>query len=52
MRSNLADVTVKLIRETELAICVNDGGDKDVEKPHGLVEITAPEWLLIDKGLV
>lgn len=61
MRSDLVDVTVQLLHETDKAIRVSDGTREawlpksQVEynevKP-GIYEVTAPEWLLLDKGLI
>lgn len=61
MRSETFEITCELVAETPMAILVDDG---DVEvwlpksqiefvlKHGGLVEVTAPEWLLSDKGLI
>ena len=62
-RSNLTDVTVQLHHETPKAILVSDGCGGDQvwlaksmieveEKGKGIVEVTLPEWLAIEKGLV
>lgn len=73
-RSDLHDVTMDFVRETEKAICVSDGtlDDKGKRVDHWLpksqieyefdngrstterklVTITAPEWLLKEKGLI
>ena len=60
----LVDVTVQLHQETAKAILVSDDGDSAngvwlakslvefVEKPGGLVEVTMPEWLAIERRLV
>lgn len=55
------EITGELVAETPMAILVNDG-DVEVWLPksqieyailHGkTVEVTAPQWLLEDKGLV
>lgn len=63
-KSDLVDLTMKLHAETDRAIRVSDDGEdrnavwlpkSQVEfvmtKP-GYVEVTLPEWLAIDKGLV
>ncbi|SDQ98658.1 hypothetical protein SAMN05519103_00314 [Rhizobiales bacterium GAS113] len=64
MKSDLIDVTVQLHHETEKAILVSDDGDrhKAVWLPHsqieverkerGVIIVTMPECLAIDKGLV
>lgn len=59
----LAEITVILVRETERAILVTDGDLSDAvwlpksqveveEARDGLVDITLPEWLAIERGLV
>lgn len=62
--SNLIDVTLKLHAETKLAILVSDDGvEKNAvwlpksqieytEPKNGVTEVTLPEWLATDKGLV
>lgn len=60
-RSDLVDVTVTFVRESERAWCVNDG-TKDVWIPkskgelerqaRGVCELTIPEWLAKEKGLI
>ncbi|WP_299480996.1 hypothetical protein [uncultured Paracoccus sp.] len=64
MKSDLVDVTVALHAITERAIKVSPLGEsKDavwipisqvevVKRPGGNAEITMPEWLAIEKGLV
>jgi hypothetical protein len=61
-RSNLEDVAVELVHETDKAYLVTDGrivGGKRIEVwvAKSLTEfdkgiLTAPEWLLKDKGLI
>lgn len=63
-RSFLIDITLQLHHETDRAILVSDTEDKDdavwlpksqieiERKAKGVVEVTAPEWLLLDKGLL
>ena len=63
-RSDLHDVTLVLHHETAQALLVSETGDKrkavwlpksqiEFEKrPKATVEVIAPEWLLIDKGLL
>ena len=66
-RSNLIDVTVELHASTEKAVLVSDDGDKNkaVWLPRSQIEIaklpnrkgpiyevTLPEWLAQDKGLI
>jgi len=62
--SSLIDLTVKMHAETKLAILVSDDGvEKNAvwlpksqieyaETKKGVVEVTLPEWLATDKGLV
>lgn len=61
MNNKLFDITVDLVFETEKAWQVDDG-DKKVWIPKSIGEmdkntdgtycLTAPEWLLKDKGLI
>jgi hypothetical protein len=63
-KSDLIDVTVKVHHTTERAVLVSDDGDREkavwlplsqvevVMKDRGVAEVTLPEWLAIDKGLV
>lgn len=63
-RSDLTDITVHLHQETERAILVSDDGDRDkavwlpksqveyVAKPGGICEVSLPEWLATERGLV
>lgn len=64
-KPSLCDITTKFMRETEKAICVSDDGTEknavwlprsQIEindwKPNGIMEITMPEWLAKDKGLI
>ena len=59
----LTDITVRLLQETERAILVCDGDDDDkavwltkskveFEQKGGLIEVTLPEWLATERGLV
>lgn len=62
--TRLTDITVQLHQETERAILVSDDGSPDnavwlpksqvefVTKPGGIAEVTLPEWLAIERGLV
>ena len=62
--SRLTDITVQLHQETERAILVSDDGETDnavwlpksqveiAHKPGGIVEVTLPEWLAIERRLV
>jgi hypothetical protein len=62
--SDLVDLTVQVHAETEKAIFVSDDGDSDsavwlpksqieIERKKGnIVEVTLPEWLAEEKGLV
>lgn len=65
MRSNLIDLLVDKHHETELAVLVSETGrgDDGVWLPkseieiapastHGLYDLTLPEWLAQDKGLI
>lgn len=60
----ITDITVQMHQETPKAILVSDDGNPDngvwlaksliefVEKPGGIVEVTLPEWLATERGLV
>jgi len=60
----ITDITVQMHQETPKAILVSDDGNSDngvwlaksliefVEKPGGIVEVTLPEWLATERGLV
>lgn len=63
--SDLYDVTVQLHHETSKAILVSDSGDKEKakwlpksqieiteKKDGGILVVTAPTWLLKDKGFL
>lgn len=62
--SDLIDVTVQLHHETPKAVLVSDDGDREnavwlplsqceiEHKRSGIVVVTLPEWLAIEKGLV
>lgn len=62
--SDLHDLLLSLHAETKLAILVSDDGDEKhaqwlpksqieyVVKRPGVVEVTAPSWLLENKGLL
>mgnify|MGYP006935485999 CR=1 FL=1 len=62
--TRLTDITVRLVQQTERAILVTDSDDLEaavwlpksqvelVEKPGDIVEVTLPEWLAIERGLV
>lgn len=64
MKSDVIDVAVHLHARTEKAILVSDSGDKAKavwlplsqieieEKGGGVGEITLPEWLALEKGLI
>lgn len=63
-RSNLIDLSLQLHHETERAILVSDTGDRDdavwlaksqieyAEIKPGFVDVTCPEWLATERGLV
>lgn len=62
--TRLTDITVRLVQQTERAILVCDSDDLDKavwlpksqvefeEKAGDIVEVTLPEWLAIERGLV
>jgi uncharacterized protein YabE (DUF348 family) len=64
MKSDLIDVAMQIHHRTERAILASDDGDEkravwiplsQVEvlmKSAGVAEVTMPEWLAIEKGLV
>jgi len=64
MRSDLIDLTLQLHANTERAIFVSDDGDSEkgvwlpksqIEfetKPNGIVEVTCPEWLAMERRLI
>lgn len=64
MKSNIIDITVELLMETDRAVLVTDSvPDKGVWLPKSQVEIepsdtgglhvvTLPEWLAIERGLL
>lgn len=63
-REALVDVTMQLHHRTERAVLVSDDGEREravwlplaqieiVTRERGLVEVTLPEWLAVEKGLV
>lgn len=63
-KSDLVDLNLQLHHETERAILVSDDGDEKsaawiplsqcevLKKPRGIVVVTMPEWLALDKGLI
>lgn len=62
MKSNLIDLLVEEVHRTASAILVTDGGPevwlplsqievRETDKAD-IVEITLPEWLALDKGLI
>jgi hypothetical protein len=63
-KSDLLDLTMQLHHATERAVLVSDDGERknavwlslahcEVErKANGLVVVTLPEWLALDKGLI
>lgn len=65
MKSDLTDISVFVVHETQSAVLVHDGDEskkvwlpksqieieRDSSKPR-VATITLPEWLAIDKGLV
>lgn len=62
--SDLVEITVQVHHKTDKAILVSDSGERvtavwlplsqiEVEmKDHAIAEITLPEWLAMDKGLI
>lgn len=65
MKSDIIDLTLEILRETERAVHVHDGDEKKAvwlpksqievdttgQKP-GVVVVTLPQWLARDKGLI
>lgn len=63
-KSDLSDVDVYVHHRTPAAVLVSDDGERDNavwlplsqieidDTPHGEATVTAPEWLLRDKGLI
>ena len=63
-KSDLHDFTLQLHGRSERAILVSEAGDKDkavwlplaqieaVPGKRGLVTVTVPEWLALEKGLL
>lgn len=63
-KARLHDLTLQLHHQTPDAILVSDDGDRDkakwlpksqieyTEKEKGIVEVTMPEWLAVDKGFL
>lgn len=62
-RSNLVDISVVLVHQTEKAVLVDAGGDRNVWLPRSAIEIecdangktwtvTLPERLAMEKGLI
>lgn len=63
-KSDLVDVTMQLHLETERSALVSDTGDRgkaiwiplsqcEIEKRKGgLVVVTMPEWMALEKGLI
>jgi hypothetical protein len=63
-RSNLVDLTLQLVQQTERAILVSEDGDPDKavwlpksqvefeEVRPGIADVTLPEWLATERGLV
>ena len=64
MKSNVIDMDLHIHARTEKAIKVSDDGDRDnavwlplseieIHRTVGtIIEITLPEWLALDKGLI
>jgi len=67
VKSNLIDITVQLKHQTDLAILVTDDGTNAIWLPKSqiecdvdldnadvgdTIEVTLPEWLALDKGLI
>lgn len=64
MRSNVIDLDVQVLRETEKAALVTqDGPENAVWLPKseielsetgiaGIMTVTLPEWLALDKGMI
>jgi hypothetical protein len=64
MKSDLIDLTMQKHHETDLALLVSDDGNRKnavwLAKQHievetlaaGVVIVTLPEWLALEKGLI
>lgn len=63
MKSDLVECAVQLHHETARAWLVSDDGERDgavwipksqaeIEEKNGHHELTCPEWLALDKGLI
>ena len=64
MSERIVDVTVQIHHRTAKAVLVSDDGSEDrrvwlalslveiEEKPGGVAEITMPEWLAKERGLI
>lgn len=64
MRSNVVDITVQKLHETDRAVLVTDSVPEkgvwlsksliEIEKSAtgGLYEVTLPKWLALEKGLI
>lgn len=59
--SELHDISLIWHGETDKAICVSEGGNKEwlpksqvtyEKKADGSVEVTLPDWLYIEKGFI
>lgn len=66
MRSDLIDISIIVIRETDRAWGIEDENKpgaviwlpksqceiSSIKKPSGVAELTCPEWLAKEKGLI
>lgn len=64
MRSNVIDITVQKLHETDKAVLVTDSIPEkgvwlskslieiEASATGGLYEVTLPEWLALEKGLI
>lgn len=64
MRSNVIDITVQKLHETDNAVLVTDSIPEkgvwlskslieiEASATGGLYEVTLPEWLALEKGLI
>jgi len=64
-RSDLIDLTVTIHAQTPAAIMISDDGEREhacwvplahteinTRQPSGIAEITLPQWLARDRGLI
>lgn len=63
-KSDLVDLSMQIHHETSKAILASDDGDRDTavwlplshieieRKERGVIVVTMPEWLALEKGLI